>query len=70
MNFLGYIKVLALLSFAFVSVGFVLPALFSAAHTELVIVGYLYIAALPVAFYYGAKSTVNTFIKKEQPTNA
>lgn len=49
-----YLKVTFLIVFFMVSMGFVLPFLFSAASTELVVAGFVYVVLMiPFMFYIG-----------------
>ena len=55
-----YHKGVALISVLLVEIGLVLPYLFSAASTELVILGVLLVVATFPAAYYAAKNIFNT----------
>lgn len=55
-----YLKVIALISMLLVEIGLVLPYLFSAASTELVVLGWLLVVATVPATYYATKNIFNT----------
>lgn len=55
-----YLKGVALISVLLVEIGLVLPYLFSAASTELVILGGLLVVVTLPAAYYAAKNIFNT----------
>lgn len=55
-----YVKVIALVTILLIEAGLVLPYLFSAASTELVILGWLLIVATVPATYYSTNNIFKT----------
>lgn len=55
-----YVKVIALVTILLIELGLVLPYLFSAASTELVILGWLLIVATVPATYYAINNIFKT----------
>lgn len=59
-----YMWVMLCLVLGSLSIGFVLPYLFSAAHTELVLLGVGYLVVFPVVIFYIINSKIKPIVKE------
>lgn len=60
-----YLKIVLLIVYIIVSLGWILPFLISSKSDELPLIGIVYIVSMPVILYYSGKSIYNQLISSE-----
>lgn len=60
-----YLKIVLLILYIIVSLGWILPFLISSKSDELPLIGVVYIVSMPVILYYSGKSINNQLISSE-----
>lgn len=60
-----YLKIVLLIVYIIISLGWILPFLISSKSDELPLIGVVYIVSMPVILYYSGKSINNQLISSE-----